>query len=89
MRQIDYDLALKIAKKLEAILSQGSAHQLAEVYHNGVVVSSFGLRRSSKSVGHDYIPRDIHTSMHRAKLLGRCPLSKADYIKELQKKGLI
>ena len=90
MSQIDCDLALKIAKKLDATLSEGSAHQLAEIYHQGVLIGSFGIRRSSKkNIGHDYIPREIHLNMHRTKLLGRCPFTKADYIEEMQKKGII
>ncbi|MDB5391240.1 MAG: hypothetical protein JWM11_6886 [Planctomycetaceae bacterium] len=58
-RVITKELAVKIVKKLGGINAgaKGAAHDLIEVWQNGVLISSFGIRHgSSKDSGHDHIP---------------------------------
>jgi hypothetical protein len=46
--------AIAIAKKLKAKIESTSAkHELAVLWVNGKRVGQFGIRRSSKEVGHD------------------------------------
>ena len=81
--QITKELALKIAVKLEAVNESdcGDEHDIYVVYHGQRMVSSFGVRRSSrKSQGHDHIPRELGVGPNFAKLLGQCPKSKRDYL---------
>ena len=90
-RIITKELALKIAKKLDATITKGEGpHDLAEVWHNDFLVASFGIRRSSeKDKGHDHIPSELFVNAYFAKLLGQCPKSRDEWIEELTRKGLI
>ena len=90
-RVITKELAVKIAKKLGAeITKSGGAHDLANIYHDGVLIASLGIRRASeKDKGHDHVPADIYVGPGFAKLLGQCPKSKKDWLKVLQEKGII
>jgi hypothetical protein len=83
--QIDAELARKIAKKLKAEIDKsGSAHDIAMVYHDGVLVASFGIRRGSKkNLGHDHIPGELQVGPFFAKQIGRCPKSREDYLREI------
>jgi len=89
---ITKELALKIMKKLGGRVAEakGSAHDLVEIWHEGVLIASFGIRHgSSKDAGHDHIPSEIFVNSYFAKLLGQCPKSRADWIHELTEKGYI
>lgn len=90
-RIITKELALKIAKKLKADITRGvGAHDLAEVWHDGILVASFGIRRGSeKDQGHDHVPEEIFVNAHFSKQLGQCPKSREQWIEALTKKGLI
>jgi hypothetical protein len=83
--------AEKIQRKLKAkVLTYRSAHDLAQFFHQGVLIVQFGLRRgSNKSLGHGHIPDDLHISQRQALDLARCPLSLDQYIDILKQKGFI
>jgi hypothetical protein len=77
MRVITKELAQKIAKKLGATLDKSGAHTIAYIYHNDILVASFGIRHGSdKDLGHDHVPDDIHIGPNKAKRLGQCPMSR-------------
>lgn len=89
---ITKELAEKIVKKLKAkILKRGNRpHDLAQVFHKGRLIASFGVRRGSKkNLGHDHIPDQIYVSTREAKLLGQCPLSRDEWINILTEKGKV
>ena len=83
--------AQKIVEKLNAKIHTGKkAHDLAVVYYEGKRVASFGVRRgSSKDLGHDHIPHDLHVSPHNCMNLAQCPMSREDWIKMMAAKGKI
>src|SRR5436190_24377264 len=90
-RIITKELALKIIKKLGAtdVTARNSPHDLYEVVHRGVVVAHISIRRGSdRDQGHDHLKDDLHIGPHKARLLGQCPLSREEYIRILQEKGL-
>jgi len=92
MAVITKELALKIAKKLKANIKRRSnkAHDIAEIYHEGNLVTQFGIRRgSNKNLGHDHIPRDLHIQPREARLLAECPLSRDDWLDIMTDKGKI
>ena len=92
MAKITKEHAEKIAKKLGAQMDQrkGRPHELAKVYHNGKLVTSFGIRRGSKKdAGHDHIPGSLYTTPSQARLLSDCPWSKGDWLAHLDNKGYI
>lgn len=79
-----------IAKKLEAELKQRSGHELAIVRYNGRAIAHFGIRRGSrKDQGHDHIPGQIHLGDHDCLELGRCSMTREQWIERLKEKGLI
>ena len=80
------DLALIIANKLQAEISEGSKHTNVVVRIDGTYIGRFGIRRNS-NVGHDYIPRQIHMTMKEALGLARCSLYRADYERILKERG--
>ncbi len=89
-RIITKELALKIAKKLDAQIVKEGAHDIAQVFHEGRLVAQFGIRRGSeKDKGHDHIPRDLHLGPGRARLLGQCPMKREDWIHEMIDQGRI
>jgi hypothetical protein len=92
MSIITKELAENIAEKLQAQINEkkNRPHDLAQVYHAGKLITSFGIRHGSKKEsGHDHIPHDLHVSPHDARLLGQCPMSRDEWIDKLRKKGLI
>ena len=87
--QLNQDDAEAIAKKLKASFAPGRKHELAQIYYAGKLIASFGIRRASKDIGHDYIPNQIHVSMHQAKSLAKCTMSYDDWVARLKEKALI
>lgn len=83
--------ALKIAKKLLAIkVPKRSAHDLYEVYEGDVLITQFGVSRTSRpDAGHGHIASLIHVGPHDAKLLASCPMTRAAWIERLREKGLV
>jgi len=90
-RIVTKELALKIAKKFGAVIERSSgAHDLACVYHDGVLVATFGIRRGSeKDQGHDHIPAEIYVSKGWAKAFGQCKNSLEEWINIAREKGKI
>jgi hypothetical protein len=86
LSKLSADHAEKIARKLGAELKEGR-HQRAYIRWQGTLVAHFGIRRSSREVGHDYIPREIFVTMRQALDLARCPLSAEDYFNILRLHG--
>lgn len=78
--------ALTIATKLEAEISEGRRHTNVVVRIEGTYIGRFGIRRN-KSVGHDYIPRQIQTTTKMALGLARCSHYKEDYERDLRERG--
>jgi hypothetical protein len=90
-REITQDQADKIRLKLcgaEKPKTTGG-HDVYSIRHEGQVVGKISIRRSSKEVGHDYIPREINVPMRFAKEIGVCHKNLDDYIECLRGKGLI
>jgi hypothetical protein len=77
----------KIANKLVGPPEGGRKHEHVYVKWRGRIVASYGIRRSSHQVGHDFIPRQIFVTTHQAIDLARCPLSREDYFAILQLHG--
>lgn len=68
-----------IAKKLGADIEQKRAnHAIAVVRVNGKEVGRFSIRRGM-NLGHDFIPKQIHTNMRMALNLSRCSKYRDDY----------
>ena len=90
MAVITKDTAERIADKLEAKFVNKRRHDIAQIYYGGKLVALFGIRRGSpKDQGHDFIPSQIFVTTRQAKLLGQCPLLRADWIQILIDKGKI
>jgi hypothetical protein len=86
------EIAEKIAAKLGAVCNskKNRPHDLYHVYHNGSLVTSFGIRRSSrKDQGHGHIPRALYVTPHQAQQLGQCSMSKDEWIKAMIEKKII
>ena len=91
MAQITRELALKIARKLKAtIKTTGRAHDLACVYHDGKLITHFGIRRgSSKNLGHDHVVGSLFVGMRNTRLLGECSLLRDEWLALLVERGKI
>src|SRR5688572_12208662 len=89
MPPITKDHAKAIAKKLKAIMdSSPKAHDLARVYHQGVLIASFGIRRgSNRNLPHGHVPKDLHLSPRQTLLLAQCPLSAEQWLAILRQDG--
>jgi hypothetical protein len=89
-RIITKEHAIKIGKKLKAEMRQEKAHAYAEIFYDERLIAWFGIRRGSeKDKGHDHIQRDLHISSYQAKMLAACPLSREDWLKIMDEKGLL
>jgi hypothetical protein len=90
MATITKEHAVKIAGKLKATLREGSAHTSAEIFHEGRLVASFGIRRGSKKdQGHGHIKNDLYLSLNQTKQLAACPLSREQWLEILKDKELL
>src|SRR4051812_26326529 len=89
---ITREQAEKIVKKLKAVdeSTKNSPHDTYVVYHNGVEVASFGIRRGSrKDQSHGHIPDDLHVRPRQCLDLARCPLSRDGWLDLLRERGLL
>jgi hypothetical protein len=86
---IDQRDALAIAKKLQAVIKLGRAHDIAAIWIDGIYVCQFGIRRGSGSMPHDYIARQLHVSHRDAAELARCTMSRDQYVTKVREKGLL
>lgn len=85
-RIITKELALRIADKLGAkkITTKNAAHDNYGVYHNDLLLATFGIRRSSqKDIGHDHVQKNLNIRTAFAKQLGICTKSREDYLREI------
>jgi hypothetical protein len=90
MSKLNKTHAETIAKKLEAIYSEGREHTLAIFYVNNIRIGQYGIRRGSKKdQGHDYIPKQIFFPAGQCLKLAQCSLNRPDWIKALQEQGII
>jgi hypothetical protein len=82
---------MAIARKLGAKIYTGRGkHSRAVVVHEGKEIAVFGIRRGSqRNLGHDHVPKEIHFSPRRSRLLADCSLEREDWIRELGQKGII
>jgi hypothetical protein len=89
MPPINKDHAKKIAKKLGARIDTGKkAHDVARVYHQGVLIATFGIRRGSdRNLGHGHIPKDLHLSPRQTLLLAQCTLSVEQWLDIIRAEG--
>lgn len=81
--------AEKIAKKLDAVYEEGRDHTLAKFYEGGKQIAQFGIRRGKKSLGHDFIPKQIYFPMAKCLRLAQCTLNRPDWIQALRDRGLL
>lgn len=91
MPRITKEHAGKIVRKLKAqVVTARKAHDLAQVFYNGILVAAFGIRRgSSKDLGHGHITEDLYLTPHQTLDLARCPLTYERWVEIMQEKGLI
>ena len=87
MKTLTADEAERIAMKLNAESEERRGHKIAYVRWQGKFIASYGIRRASKEVGHDYIPRQLFITMREALNLARCPLSRDEYFNLLRTRG--
>jgi len=80
--------AKKIAKKLSADYRNGSNHELALIYHNGLKIAQFGIRRD-KAANHDYVANQIFMSRSDSISFGKCKISYDEWVERMRKKGVI
>ena len=77
----------KIIRKLKAVNEtdrSDSAHDHYAIYHEGVLVASFGVRRSSKKdMPHPHIPGDLQVNEHYTREIVSCSVDRDDWLREL------
>ena len=80
-----------IVRKLGATLqTRRSAHDLAVVYHDGIRIVAFGLRRGSrKDIGHGHLPGSLHVTPRECLLLAQCPMTRDQWIEKLREKKIV
>lgn len=78
-----------IAKKLSASIEKGRRHEIVVVSYKGMRICQFGLRRGSRELGHDYIPKQLHISKKECRDLADCPMSADQYFERLREKGIL
>ncbi len=79
--------ARRIAEKLGAEITRKDLHDWVVIRWQGAIIAQYGIRRSSKAVGHDYIPKQIFVSPRQALELARCPLSRNGYFEIVRSRG--
>jgi hypothetical protein len=78
-----------IAKKLGCSFREGRAHLHADLFVEGKLITSFGIRRASKEVGHGHIPRDLNITQKQSRDLFACTFSREEYLEALREKNLL
>ena len=77
----------KIIKKLKAVDEtdrSDSAHDHWAIYHEGTLVATFGVRRSSKkNMPHPHIPNDLQVNEHYTREIVSCTISRDDWLRNL------
>lgn len=83
---ITNQVARKALRKLEAedITPKGAAHPKFGIVYEGVIVSSTGLRRSSKrDIPLPHVTTDLRVNTAFVLDLARCPKSRDDYLRAI------
>lgn len=69
-----------IVKKLSGTVKKRKRHDQAVIRNDqGELIARYGIRRASKAVGHDFLPKELHISPHQTLELANCRLSKDEY----------
>ena len=77
-----------VAKKLGASIDRKAKnHDKAIIKHGGIIVAHFGIRRSSKEVGHDFLPDALHLQRNQVRRLIECTLGRDEYFDKLKAMG--
>ena len=80
--------ALAIASKLKASIDRRhKAHDVASVFHDGKLITLFGIRRASKEKGHGHIPGALFVGPHDCRRLADCSMTHAEWLEVLRRKG--
>ena len=88
-RQFTQKHAREIAKKLKMEVTKARRiHDHAVLIIEGKEILSFGIRRASKEVGHDHLPKDLHLQVKDCKNLHQCTLSRDEYLELLHEKDV-
>ena len=81
---------LKIAKKLGAQSTKvKTRHDCFVIVIDNVLVGNYGISRSSRERGHNYIAKQIGISPRQARCLSLCSLSREDYVAIIRDQGLL
>ena len=83
------DDAEAIADKLGCTPYEGRSHKYYRLFVDQKLVARFGVRRGSKETGDGHLPHDLHITQKQCKDLGKCPLSKDEYLEILREKNLL
>jgi hypothetical protein len=91
MASITKEHARKLVRKLKATIdTKSKAHDLALVYHNGVIIATFGIRRgSNNNLPHGHIPNALHLNARDTLLLANCPMPVEEWVRRLTEAGVI
>lgn len=89
MRGFTQRHASQIAGKLGMKINPGRGHDIATFSYGGKVILTFGIRRASKQVSHDYVPKQLSMSPRRCWEFHDCTLTKEGLIETLRQKGLL
>lgn len=71
--------ARSIAKKLDATITNAKAHDRAIIHYDGRRVADFGIRRGSRELSHDFLPKQLELTRKQTLELSRCQLTKGAY----------
>lgn len=83
--------AINIAIKLGAQIEKDGAHQNASFFYDGKFIFDFGIRHGTKST-HGHLCGEnkvLRLSESKALSFSRCHITRDDYIRILQDKGVI
>lgn len=84
-RKFTREDALTVQKKLGGELdTSGRNHDGVRIFNCGKLVARYGIRRSSKDVGHGHLPKGLRIPQAKVWQLVRCTLSKAAYFELLK-----
>lgn len=76
-----------IARKVGVKPQEKRKHIRVKVFLEGTYVGSYGIKRSSKDLPHNYIAGQIGITAREARDLSRCPLSRDGLITLLRERG--
>lgn len=89
MARLTTDHAEKIAGKLGIRPERGRKHDHVYIRWEGRIIASYGIRRGSRQLAHDYVAEQIFLTPREAINLARCPMSRDEYFEVLRTRGHI